>query len=463
MPLSATDAEDQAEELMDVRARERTRLEKIFQYVSNTQRLTWLPRTVPQEVRELARLSRVNMLKLVVNSPTQAMYVDGFKRRNADFNEEVWGVWQQNRFDKRQIGVHRAGITFGASYVTVLPGDPVPILRGASPRNLTVAYGEDDDWPDFALEQRNNGLWRLYDETHVYNLKGSKGGGSFELLDSYEHEMGVTPVVRYLYTDDLDQPVTGIVEGLIELQDQINITTFGLLVAQHYGAFKQRYILGWLAETEEEKIQASASRIWTFEDSPSDIEIGELTETDVKGYIESRESTLRHIATISQTPAHELLGQLVNLSAEALAAAEASHRRAVEETQTVMGESHEQVLTLAGEYEGVPPDPFAEVIWRDTESRSLAQVADALGKLVMSLGVPPQELWEKIPGVTQSEVRRWKAAAGGSDIRTQFAELLNRQASEAAAIGLPVERRSLPAEEQTTEAGTEGEASPEEA
>lgn len=45
----------------------------------------------------------------------------------------------------------------------------------------------------------------------------------------------------------------GIVEPLIDLQDQINITSFGLQVAQHYGAFRQRYILGWVAETEEQR------------------------------------------------------------------------------------------------------------------------------------------------------------------------------------------------------------------
>jgi hypothetical protein len=105
-------------------------------------------------------------------------------------------------------------------------------------------------------------------------------------------------------------------------------------------------------------------------------------------------------------------------------------------------------------------------MWRDTESRSLAQVADALGKLVMSLGVPPQELWEKIPGVTQSEVRRWKAAASDGDLTTQFAELLNRQASAAEAIGLPVDRRTVPEVPAAPEVPAEGEpgaAVPEEA
>src|SRR5690606_34776775 len=152
----------------------------------------------------------------------------------------------------------------------------------------------------------------------------------------------------------------------------------------------------WLAESEEQALKVGASKFMVFEDHPDDIKFHEFAETSLSGYIDSREATLRHLATVSQTPAHELLGQLVNLSAEALAAAEASHRRAVGENQTVLGESYEQALMLAGSYTGQEVDPAASVRWRDTESRSLAQVADALGKLSQQLGIPPQELWEKI-------------------------------------------------------------------
>lgn len=439
MALSETQAIEQLFEMLAIRDSEHVRLEKIWKYIKNEQRLMWLPRTVPPEVRELARISRVNMLKLVVNAPTQAMYVDGFRTREMNDNEDVWEVWRRNRFPKRQIGVHRSAITFGASYVTVLPGDPVPILRGASPRNMTVAYGDDDDWPEFALERMGNGRWRLFDNEAVYRISSGVDRNSrestFFVTDVQEHGMGVNPVIRYLFTDDLDQPVTGIVEDLITLQDQINITTFGLMVAQHFGAFKQRYILGWIAETEEQKLKTAASRIWTFEDHPQDVQIGELSESDLNGYIASREATLRHLATISQTPAHELLGQLINLSAEALAAAEASHRRAVTEIQTVMGESHAQMLDLAGQQEGIEPDPFSEVIWRDTESRSLAQVADAFGKLVQMLGVPPQALWEKLPGlipnVTPSDIDRWKEIAEEGDAFAQLTAQLEQQATQA--------------------------------
>ena len=125
---------------------------------------------------------------------------------------------------------------------------------------------------------------------------------------------------------ELDDEVRGKIEPLMPIQDQIDLTTFELLVAQHYGAFRQLYILGWTAESEAQQLKASAARLWTFEDSKDEMAVGEFAQTDLKGYLDSREASLRHAATISQAPAHELLGQTVNLSAEAL---ERRRRRSV--------------------------------------------------------------------------------------------------------------------------------------
>lgn len=417
--LSPDAAETLFRYMLTIRDAEAKRLDRIHNYLRDEQPLNWLPRSVPHEVREMGKIARVNMIKLVVDAVTQSMYVDGFRAPRGAVDEAVWDVWQRNGMDARQIGVHRAASAYGASYIIVLPGTPVPVMRGVSPRNMTVAYGNDDVWPEVALEKRNDGTWRLFDETSVYMFKKENDSERVTFLGAQDHGADVCPVIRFRETNDLDDEVIGEVEPLIQLQDQINVTTFGLLVAQHYGAFRQRYILGWVAESEEQKMKASASQLWTFEDSPQDISVGEFDETDLKGYLDSREATIRHLATVSQTPAHELLGQLANLSAEALAAANDSNRRKITERQTVMGESHEQALSLAGDLLGIPVEPSAYVRWKDTAPRSMAQTADALGKLAQMLEVPAQELWEMIPGVSQQEIERWKATASALPVITE--------------------------------------------
>ena len=232
------------------------------------------------------------------------------------------------------------------------------------------------------------------------------------------HGAGVTPVVATststTSTPTTSRPTTGDAERqdsrsrgqvapLMPIQDQIDLTTFGLLVAQHYAAFRQRYIIGWAADDESEAIKTArvddadgrSTRTPTTSSSASS------PQTDLNGYIKCREASLRHAASLSQTPAHELIGELVNLSAEALAAAEAGKDRKVDERQTTLGELHEQTFGLIGQLAGIEVPDDAQVVWRDTTARSFAATVDGLGKLAQMLGIPPEELWERVPGVTR--------------------------------------------------------------
>lgn len=435
--LSNKETEALAARLLERRRGEKARLDRILGYrrdgvepggVLSSGRLTGLPAGVPDEVRALAKLSRVNLIRYVVSARVQNMYVDGFQTEESPDNVAAWDIWQRNGMDARQLGVHRAALTYGASYVVVLPGTPAPVLRGVSPRKLTAVYGDDDVWPLYALEQRDDKRWRLIDETSVYELRGEEAGELTQVGDPLEHGAGVCPVVRFRDTIDLDVDVEGLVEPFIPLQDQVNITTFGLQVAQHYGAFRQRYIIGWLADSEAQALKTGASRLLMFEDSPDDVRIGEFAQTELRGYIESREATIRHLATVSQTPVHELMGQFVNISADALEAARASHSAGVEENRIAAGEAWEQVLNLAGVLAGEQPDPAASVVWRDTRVRSLKEAAEAFGLLSEKLGVPPRALWPRIPGVAQHELKRWEAMAAEPDSFDNLASILDRQA-----------------------------------
>lgn len=421
MALSKQAAEDLAYSLMEKREGEAARLERLFHYrkhgvgpggVMSDGMINGLPADLPGEVRTLARLARVNLTRYVVTARTQNMYVDGYQTDSAPENVEGWDVWQANGMDAAQIGVHRAALTFGAAYVVVLPGSPVPVLRAASPRNITVVYDTDEVWPYAALWKLSGKKWRLIDSTTVYEMVGDVNG-RLRLVGSADHGVGYCPVIRFRDTIDLDCEVEGVVEPLTELQDQINITAFGLLVAQHYGAFRQRYILGWIADSESQALKTGASRLMMFEDGPDDIKVGEFQQTELRGYIESREASIRHLATVSQTPVHELMGQFVNLSADALEAARASHHAATEENQMACGESWEQTLRLAAELKtgGQKTDDSASVVWRDTRVRSLKEAAEAFGLLTEKLGIPPRVLWGKIPGIAQHEVARWEAEA----------------------------------------------------
>lgn len=446
--VAVTDAKaiGMAKTLMKLREEEQPRLQRIADYMAGKHDSVYVPRGAKAEYRWLIERSRVNILPLVVTVVAQNMYVDGYRATGSDENATPWAVWQANRMDARQHGVHRSVLRYGAAYNVVLPGKPVSVIRPYSPRRLTALYEDpvNDEWPIYGIEDflqnTSSGkrrIVRVYDDQARYTLTGKADGTELEMVSTdavMEHRLGVCPIVRYINTDDLDgDGVVGEVEPLFDIQDQLNMTTFNLLMAQQYAAFRQRWVTGMAPPLDEdgnpiEPFRARVDGIFVAEDP--DTKFGEFGQTDLEGYLKSREATIRHMATVSQVPPYHLLGEMVNLSAEALAAARDGLDRKTDERESLCGESHEQTLRLAGLAMGdrnAWEDTSAQVVWRDTSARSLAQTVDALGKLVTMLGVPAQELWEKIPGITQTDVERWKATAEKNDALTRMAETIDRQ------------------------------------
>jgi len=47
--------------------------------------------------------------------------------------------------------------------------------------------------------------------------------------------------------------------------------------------------------------------------------------------------------------------------------------------------------------------------------------------LVTMLGVPPQEIWQMIPGTTKDDIDRWKATVESGDAFKQLSAILERQ------------------------------------
>jgi hypothetical protein len=399
----------------------------------------------------MARTARVNIIKIVVESMTQSLIVDSMRatdERDDAVIDAAWAIWQANGMDRRQFGLSRAITAYGTGYEVVLPGRPVPVVRPVSPRSMTALYGDDDLWPAFALERRGKGRYRLYDEMSVYPILVSPNSDRLEMAGPpADHGAGVTPVVRFRDAEDLDlddEPedlrpfpiadaggrtaiVAGQVAPLIALQDQVNLTSFSLKAAEWYAAFRQRWMVGKTL-TDAERMKAGASQLWAFDEDPDSIRLGEFGQTDLRGYIESRAESMKFAATLSQTPVHELVGELVNLSAEALAAAEIGRDRMVDERKTSAAESHEQALRLAVGYGGMTLPNDVEMVYRDTSARAFGAVVDGLGKIAQMLQVPPQELWEKIPGVTRQDVKRWQETWKAGDPVQEMNDILSRQA-----------------------------------
>jgi Phage portal protein, SPP1 Gp6-like len=170
---------------------------------------------------------------------------------------------------------------------------------------------------------------------------------------------------------------------------------------------------------------------------------GEFSETPLQPFSGVREDGIRHMSTVSQVPPYHLLGQVANLSADALAAARDGLDRKIEELQSVLTDPWRNVFRLAGKASNDKEtwnDLFGSVVWRNTSAKAFASTVLGLTQIAQMLGVPEQELWQFIPGVTSEDVAAWQLAAQ----RAQAQELVQQLVSQSQQTGLPPGQEGAP-------------------
>jgi hypothetical protein len=446
---------------------ERGWLDRVYEYVKGLRGRPDVPEGASDEVKQLSMLSVKNVLALVRDSFAQNLSVVGYRNAYAREDDPAWNLWQRNGMDARQAEVYRPALTYGASYVTVTPGPDGPVFRPRSPRQILAVYDDPalDTWPQYALEtwvtQKDASPRRkaiLYDAVYMYRLDlGAipKGETTAETMrtsrpitvtaieDVTRHRARfegrpVCPVVRFVNSRDADDMIVGEIAPLIQLQQAINSVNFDRLIVSRFGANPQRVITGWQG-SKAEVLKASAMRIWTFEDP--DVKAQAFPAASVEPYNSILEEMLHHVAMVAQISPSQVTGRMINVSAEALAAAEANQQRKLAAKRESFGESWEQVLRLGAEMSGDQPegaaetaaDVAAEVVWRDTEARSFAAVVDGVTKLAAA-GVPIDHLLTMVPGMTQQQIQGIKEAMRGGQVNSLVDRLL---AAPTPAVELP--------------------------
>lgn len=384
-----------------------------------------IPRGSTREHRSLVALSKTPWLQLIVTEVAQSLFADGYHTPQMGDDEALstpWRLWNANGFVVRQSAIHRAALAYGYSYATALPADAgSAALRGVSPRKMLAFYVDaaEDDWPLYAVQWVSTVEFKVYDDMAVWPVRSVDG--QWTAGDPLMHNAGVCPVVRYNNMLDLDGRSTGEVEPFIAMAKSIDKTKYDRLLTQHFNSFKVRTVTGMVegatpAETEAAKLKIAHDTV--LAGTGSDMSFGSLPETPLDGFIHAYEQEVKTLAAVSQTTVYSLVGDLINVSADGLVAARSSADAKVAERQRSFGQSHSQLLRLGSSLAGdsdAATDVMASIKWADTSIRSMSAAADALGKLATMLGVPVMALWERIPGVSQNDVDRWKQMLPDAD------------------------------------------------
>jgi hypothetical protein len=412
-----------------------------FDYYEGNHPLPTGPKAAQDAYRRLLRQSRSNWVGLIVDAVAERLQVVGFRFGGSQGgDDQAWLIWQANHMDADHEMAQTDALVAGVSAVTVWPDDDSPVgvtITPEHPAETIVAHDPQHRHTRLAALKS----WVEVDGTRYcwLVLPGgwwlwSGGYGTWNLTNDAEpNPLGEVPVVELrpwprtmrLYPGEL--PGRSEMDGVLPMQDRINTTVFNRLIATEYAAFRQKYASGLVVpvlrdpatgqpildefgnEQPVAPFDVAVDRLWVSEDAA--VKFGEFSESDLTGYIKGAESDIQHMAAITRTPPHYLLGQMINTSGDALKAAEAGLVSKVRRRAVHLGEAWEEVMRLAftaiGDARAV--DVGAEVIWADFETRSEGERVDALVKMA-SLGVPNQVLWQRW-GASPQEVARWSAMA----------------------------------------------------
>lgn len=404
-----------------------------------------MPSDATDEFRKIRRTSPTPWGQLIVQSLSQTMIVDDIKLASG-MSAPAYDLWQRNGLDAKQVPLIEAAVTFGMAYNKVLPAvgrldnKRTAMIRGKSPLNSLAFYRDDfDEYPEFfieAYEQANDDLSSVWvvtftdeDAEHRLSVETLGGGdlapGEVTYIEPLDHPMQICPVVRIPNRIDLLGRTTGEIAPFTGLFGRINQDTQDRLVVQRYGAWAVRTIAGMKkpgseAEQRAARLALGVGDLLVAEEPTT--KFGSLAPTPMDGYIRSRESDIRDLAAVSQTPAHNFLGLTDNVGAEGLAAAEASFIRKRDQRKLYAGQGHENSLRLGGFAAGieeVATDYTSRVHWVATESQSFEGLVQSLGIMVATMGMPLEMVVERLPDWTQLDTDRLVRLVRAAEAKAQ--------------------------------------------
>lgn len=393
-------------------ARQRTALKVFDDYYAGRFPLPYVPGEDQAEFTQLLNRARLNWCRKVIDISSRRLVLGSITSpRSPGAAKTLWAVWEACNMGVKSKIAQRSALRYGLSYVQVgrrRGGDQGTVIRPMSPMRtvhdidpdepevprtvMSVAYDDTDP-----MSPTRYWLWTT-DEWWIINPRPRRRAD--RIVGHGPHNMGRVPVVVLRNQPDEDGGWASDLVGLTDVQDGINQTLADRLMTQSYGAYKQWLLIGWSPELDNDgnpknTLRPAVNRFMFLDDDPAKVKPFEFTATDLDPILKAVESDVQHMAALSDTPAHYLLGQMVNISAEALKAAESALTSKVGDRQEWFSDGWEDVFRLVATQEGITPDPALQAKWKDTEPYSEAQRMDALTKK-KALGVPDEVIWSEM-------------------------------------------------------------------
>ena len=414
------------------------RYDKLESYVVGNHPIPYGDPRYVKALKALQEKAKTNYVGLVTNAPCERMEVVGFRfgddaEDSAD--DDANKMWQYNDMDLMSNIAHVTAATYSRAYVLVSPpeeGEKYPRITVEDPRCTIVEHDpasmkkiraglrmwQDDVaghviavvyLPDSIhyFRGRQNSFYSNIDTETLKNRIIDAGG--WEYFGGEPNPIGEVPIVPINWRPGLHGSSMAEAEEGFSIQDRINETVLDRMIISRSQAYKQRWAKGIKIPKDDSgrakpPFDPGSDILWAVEST--DAAFGEFREADIRQILEAVRDDVGDLAAITKTPPHYLLGEIVNASGDALKAAETGLVSKTKQRMKSCGWSWEKVIRLGFAWmqdERAKADT-AETIWADPESRSRAELADAILKETQ-IGLPPEMAFERL-GMTPTQVTR---------------------------------------------------------
>ena len=378
------------------------------QYIAGNQPAAFMSKKSREALDDRMSRMSVGIPKLAVSALTERLSVQGFRVEGSDEPDPALSA-VSDRVDL-ELTIAQAlndMLTYGQGYVSVWVDDRGQATATAESPYQTAVTRDPATGEIVAALKR----WRDSDGTpratyytpenirslshRAWKTEGAFPQDGWSVMGTVPNPFGVVPIVALTNRPTWQNP-DGVseIEPLYDLVDGLCKTLSDSLVTSEFYARPRRWATGIELQEDEDgnfiaPFSNAADSVWVSEDHES--RFGQFQSSSMSGYEGQVRMFLQLISSVSGLPQHYLSVNGELPSADAIRSSEAS---LVAKVSQIKRTTSKAVARIAAILLCIENDFLTDVrsisidpIWGQSESRSVAQSADALQKLVAA-GVP---------------------------------------------------------------------------
>jgi hypothetical protein len=418
------------------------KLQVLDRYYTSDAPLSFLSPEVQAATQGRLRPLTIPWPRVVIGALEERLDIQGF-RIGEQVDADLWSIWQDNDLDEQSQMAHEEALVHGRSYLMVwVADDGTPRITVESAKQCYVQHAPgsrrrlagmkrwvEDGYAHATLftprhVMRFRSVGRVPGEDFTTGQDIAAIGVNFELRRKVDNPLATVPLIPLVNRGRLLAPDgTSELADLLPVFDAISKLATDLMVASEYHAMPRRYATGVqlpevidpdtgepTGEIDDKAFSPIAGRTWLAENA--DVRFGEFAGSDLSGFTNAIHALTSHLAALSGLPASYFGLTTTNpASADAIRSSEATLVNKARRRMQAFSGSWEEAMRLAVAIRDGRFDPRLnrlETVWKDPESRTVAQTADAMTKLVAAGLVPTDQALEDI-GYTPTQIERMRA------------------------------------------------------